>query len=160
MNKQYILQDLAKQLTHSIENAKDAAQAARKDATHDQSKAETQYDSLGTEMSYLADGQNQRLLSLQQALNQVNQFNCQQHHSDDAIKVGSLVSLTDIDTAKTQHYIILPFCGGSQVITEEQSVTVVTPQSPFAKKLINKFIDDEVEISTPTSSIFEITHIC
>ena len=57
MNKTHVIEHLRFALEAQLHNAKEAAKAAHDAATHEESVAETQYDTLGLEAAYLAQGQ-------------------------------------------------------------------------------------------------------
>ncbi len=158
LDKRELLANLQTQLNDSLKLAISAANAARNDATHEQSKAETQYDSLGTEMSYLADGQNQRIVALKSELYELSQYSPIAGQFDQ-IQLGNLVCLEDSANEKHSYYFILPFCGGSKIETKQADVQIITPQSPLAKLLLGKYLDDEIITTFHTKTHYWITQI-
>ena len=61
MNKTHVIEHLRFALESQLHRAKEAAKAAHDAATHEESVAETQYDTLGLEAAYLAQGQAERV---------------------------------------------------------------------------------------------------
>jgi hypothetical protein len=61
MNKCALLKKIVAKLTSELEVYFRAAQASRAEATHEQSKAESKYDTRGLEASYLARGQSKQI---------------------------------------------------------------------------------------------------
>ena len=61
MNKSHVIEHLKFALEAQLNSAKQAAKAAHDAATHEESVAETQYDTLGLEAVYLARGQAERV---------------------------------------------------------------------------------------------------
>lgn len=157
MNKKAICLAISEQLQAELKQTIEAANNAHKAATDDQSKAETQYDTLAIEASYLAAGQSQRVHELQQALQTLAQLELRVFSADEPIALGALVQLQrgDID----RHWLfIAPVAGGYRCrLTQREiaaEVTLVTPQSPMGKALLAKYLDDEicVEIAGKTRS--------
>jgi len=145
MNKKKIIRDILVYLEQELSAIKNAANNAHLAATDDQSVAETQYDTLAIEASYLAEGQSRRVTDIQQAKHEVEQLVIREFHETSPITLGALVKIMNEDHVK-QWYFIAPAAGGFSGMLNEQSYTVVTPSSPMAKALIGKFINDEVEL--------------
>ena len=61
MNKAHVTEHLRFALEEQLNTAKIAAQTAHDTATHEESIAETQYDTLGLEAAYLAQGHADRV---------------------------------------------------------------------------------------------------
>ena len=68
MDKPALLAHIIQRLNADLQQAVQAAEAAHADATHEESVAENQYDTLGLEASYLAAGHSRRVLELREAL--------------------------------------------------------------------------------------------
>ena len=79
-----------------------AANNAHQAATDDQSVAETQYDTLAIEQSYLAEGQSRRVDEIRYTIELINNFKYDLALETPGIIQGSLVQLEQ-DIAK-QHY--------------------------------------------------------
>ena len=71
IEKQSLINTIIEQLEAELENALQSAETARLAAIDDQSVAETQYDTLGLEASYLAHGQSERAANL---ITQINAY--------------------------------------------------------------------------------------
>ncbi|MDP7593391.1 MAG: hypothetical protein QF552_12005 [Litorilituus sp.] len=136
-----ILKALNDELTQAI-NAANAAHAA---AIDDQSIAETQYDTLAIEASYLAEGQSRRVEELQAAINNYQILKLIAFNNNMPISLSALVQLSA--DSKSQHwFFIAPAAGGFRCQQAGQHITVITPQSPMGQALMNKFEDDDVEV--------------
>jgi len=145
MNKKQIISDILAHLEQELAAIKIAANNAHLAATDDQSVAETQYDTLAIEASYLAEGQSRRVTDIQQAKQAIEQLVIRDFHENSPIALSALVQLAqDID--EKQWLFIAPAAGGFRGVLNEQTYTVVTPSSPMARALIGKYIDDEVEL--------------
>ncbi len=68
MNKRAVLQKIIGKLTEELGVYFRAAQNSRAEATHEQNKAESKYDTRGLEASYLARGQSRQAAELEAAI--------------------------------------------------------------------------------------------
>ncbi|MGR5117872.1 hypothetical protein ACPV5L_09520 [Vibrio astriarenae] len=147
LNKERLREKLLGLLYTQRQNALDAADTAHDLATHEQSVAETQYDTVGLEAAYLAHGQSQRVADFDVTINRLKALPLQDFNQDDEIKLGAIVSLSGGMTCW-----FLPVCGGYKL--EEDKIVVITPQSPLGQML------DGAEIEERLQDGREITDIC
>ena len=156
-DKHRVIDALVTQLEESLTVAIESANNAHLDATHEQSKAETQYDSLGIEMAYLAEGQSKRIESIKNDIQRLTNLTLPVHH--DAVQVGHLVKLCDINKANQIIWVfILPVAGGHQITIDNVQIQTVTPSTPMAQLLLNKELDECVNLAWLNSE-FEISSI-
>ncbi|MFC3024893.1 hypothetical protein ACFODT_13815 [Vibrio zhugei] len=146
MNKQTLRQELLQRLDSQRTTALNAATSAHDAATHEQSVAETQYDTIGLEAAYLAHGQSQRVIDCDRTIHRVNALNLQDFNNDDCIEYGALVTLSN-----HKNYWLLPVCGGT--LLDHGRITVITPQAPLGQMLDGAEFD---EILANGLSIIEI----
>ena len=73
-----------------------AANNAHKAATNDQSVAETQYDTLAIEQSYLAEGQSRRVDEIRYAIKRLQSIPLAALQKKIQISIGSVVQLKKI----------------------------------------------------------------
>lgn len=140
MNKSVFIEHLKFALEQQLLNATAAANSARADATHEQSAAETQYDSLSIEYGYLAEGQSERVDALHRAQNEIV-AQLQLQHSN-TVEHNSLVEL--IDESNQSHWFYLAPCeGGLKVACKGQTVMVLTFAAPLGQQLRGCQVDDE-----------------
>jgi transcription elongation GreA/GreB family factor len=145
MKKKQIISDILAHLEQELSAIKTAANNAHLAATDDQSVAETQYDTLAIEASYLAEGQSRRVEEIQQAKQAIEQLVIRTFDENTPISLSALVQLSQ-DNDDKLWFFIAPAAGGFRGVLNEQTYTVITPRSPMAKALIGKFVDDEVEL--------------
>ena len=145
MNKQKIISDILTHLSQELSAIKTAANNAHLAATDDQSVAETQYDTLAIEASYLAEGQSRRVADIQQAKQAIEQLVMRDFHKEMPISLGAMVAVSQDNDVK-KWFFIAPAAGGFKGIIDKKHYTVITPSSPMAKALMGKFIDDDVEL--------------
>ncbi len=158
MDRNRVFQALFNKLNESFSTASEAANKARELATHEQSKPETQYDTVGLEASYLAQGQSQRAQEIQLAIHDWKQLATKIFTEDDEISPGAIITLEDHE-CKTTTFLLGRHSGGVQLRLDDIVVNVISDQSPLGQSLINKVIGDEVaSIGEPTKWL-EIVNI-
>ena len=139
MNKSVFIEHLKFALEQQLLNATAAANSARADATHEQSAAETQYDSLSIEYGYLVRGKAKGWMPLHRRKEIVAQLQLQ--HSN-TVGHNSLVEL--IDESNQSHWFYLAPCeGGLKVACKGQTVMVLTFAAPLGQQLRGCQVDDE-----------------
>mgnify|MGYP003385807617 CR=1 FL=1 len=153
MNKKQIIRDILAHLEHELLAIKNAANNAHLAATDDQSVAETQYDTLAIEASYLAEGQSRRVGEIQKAKQLIEQLVIRDFQKIMPISVSSLVQLAN-ESDDNQWFFIAPAAGGFKGILNGHNYTVITPNSPMAKALIGKFIEDKIELVIGINKVF------
>lgn len=122
-----------------------AANNAHLAAIDEQSIAETQYDTLAIEAGYLAEGQSKRVEELKQAIVSFEHLSSiikRGSDKDTHIKLGSIVQLSK-DKVVNQYFFIGPAAAGFRCEIKNKKFTVITPQSPMGKSLLNKSVGDE-----------------
>ncbi|KGJ86975.1 GreA/GreB family elongation factor [Colwellia psychrerythraea] len=144
-NKKHLADLIVTALSKQLQQAIDAAKEAHAAAVDDQSIAETQYDTLAIEASYLAEGQSKRVMEFQHAIKAYKALELIEFNSDSAIVLGSLVQLST-DSETNHWFFIGPAAGGFRCQVEQQNITVITPKSPMGIALIGKQQDDDIEV--------------
>jgi transcription elongation GreA/GreB family factor len=131
-----------KQELHQAINAANEAHAA---AVDDQSIAETQYDTLAIEASYLAEGQSRRVNDLQETLLKYQQLPLVDFDENKAIALSAIVQL-DADIEKNNWFFIGPSAGGFRCNLNQKNITVITPESPLGLVLVGEFTGEYIEV--------------
>ncbi|BED88987.1 transcription elongation factor [Pseudoalteromonas sp. MM1] len=144
MNKTHVIEHLKFALEAQLNSAKQAAKAAHDAATHEESVAETQYDTLGLEAAYLAQGQAERVNECYKSIKQFEAIFKEPTHNK--VIISSLVCLEDENTIQKWFYLG-PAAGGLTVEVKGLTIQVVTPEAPLGKQLLGKQLDDEVSLS-------------
>ncbi|MEQ3513695.1 GreA/GreB family elongation factor [Pseudoalteromonas sp. BZB3] len=157
MNKQHFIEHLKFALEAKLQEAVQAANSAREDATHEQSAAETQYDSLSIESAYLAQGQSERVDDAHKAIKAFNEI--YELFPSESIVIGSLVSCEN-EAGDLYWYFIGPTEGGLKLDIKGTVVWTITPVSPLGKVLMHKKVHDEFDWTMHgITQEFEITRI-
>ncbi|HCM46439.1 MAG TPA: hypothetical protein DIS98_02640 [Colwellia sp.] len=144
-NKKKIIEIVITELSKEYQQAIDAANDAHAAAVDDQSVAETQYDTLAIEASYLAEGQSKRVIEFKHAIDAYKALSIIEFNCDSYIALGALVQLS-ADLKANHWFFIGPAAGGFRCQLDEINITVISPQSPMGTALIGKQQDDDIEI--------------
>jgi transcription elongation GreA/GreB family factor len=147
IDKLEALQALTVQLEGELDAARVAQRQTQAGATHEESKPENDKDTRALEASYLARGQAQRVVELEEALTKVNSLGPREFAPDTPVALGAIVQLQDEDAAVW--YLLAPAGGGVRLQLGTTSVTVVTPESPVGKALLGRRAGDDIDIRTP-----------
>ena len=157
-NKEPLRQAILDALNLDLTTAMKAADTAKDTATSKESVAENKYDTFGLEASYLAHGQSQRALELQQSIHRFQHLAFKDFTDDNVIDLTCLVTLLDDDTEKL--FFMGPVGGGLKVEWMGREVTVITPETPLGHQLMGKTIDDTVELLlNRKKTLYEIVDI-
>ena len=144
-NKKQLIELIVIALKQELQQAIDAANEAHAAAVDDQSVAETQYDTLAIEASYLAEGLSKRVTEFQHAIDAYKALDIIDFNIDSYIALGALVQLSADKDAK-QWFFIGPAAGGFRCQLAQQNITIITPHSPMGIALIGKQQDDDITI--------------
>ncbi len=144
-NKKQLVDLVVTALSKQLQQAIDAANEAHAAAVDDQSVAETQYDTLAIEASYLAEGQSKRVIEFQHAIDAYKALELLEFNNDSYIALAALVQLS-ADSDDNHWFFIGPAAGGFRCQIAQQNITVITPQSPMGIALIGKQLDDDIEV--------------
>ncbi|MFK7927471.1 MAG: GreA/GreB family elongation factor [Myxococcota bacterium] len=142
--RQAVLDALIAHYTGALGSVQAMAKLASDEATSDETRSEGKYDTRGTEASYLARGQAERVAGLQVALHAARSVD-PQDRPDASIGEGRLVrTLDDEDTERV--LFILSAGGGATLSVRGVSVGVVSAASPWGRSLLGNGVGDDVEV--------------
>jgi len=144
MNKSELIEKIVAHLRAKVSMHMDAARAAHAEATHEESKAEDQYDTRGLEASYLAAGQARLTAEAAAAVQDFASLFIKKFQAADPIDLTALVEL-DMKNER-MFYFIGPSAGGVEVEHDNKTVLVITPQSPLGQQLVGKKKGDKLKI--------------
>jgi len=145
INKQSLVTLIVNKLTQELNQAISSANEAHAAAVDDQSVAETQYDTLAIEASYLAEGQSRRVQELQKSIHDYQTIRLINFNEKTTITITALVQLSK-DIQKQHWFFIGPAAGGFRCKLLNQHITVITPQSPIGLAMLNKMQEDDIEV--------------
>ncbi len=139
-----MLHRLKTELSVAIE----AQRRTQQGATHEESKPENDKDTRAIESSYLARGQAQRVVELEDAVNALRSLTLREFGPDDAVAIGALVQVSDGQVSR--QYFLVPAGGGNALEFDGQVIYPVTPRSPVGRALLGKQLDEDVEFRSPS----------
>ena len=152
MNKAFLISKILQYLKQELANCKLAANNAHLAAIDEQSVAETQYDTLAIESAYLAEGQSRRIAEFESAIEDFHQLALQlavplvtTKETIKTVRLGSVVQLAE-DLSHNNWFFLAPAAAGYRLSIDEKNFTVITPKSPMGHALLNKVVDDEIEV--------------
>lgn len=148
MDKTQLIAQIIQQITEALSHALAAAEEAHKGATHDQSKAETQYDTLGLEHAYLAEGQAKRIEELQDQISQFHHMKVKNYSEDDPIYLGAVVELLNSQTQQPLCVFLAPCAGGNHVQLDARTIQVISPMSPLTQGLLGLYVEDTCKLAS------------
>ena len=145
MNKRALIRKIIARLTEELEVYFRAANASRAEATHEQNKAESKYDTRGLEASYLARGQSRQAAEIESAIAEFEKLAARQLADGEAIDIGALVELEH--GGENSFYFLGPRAGGTEVVHEKREILVITPQSPLGEQLMGRKQGDQPQLT-------------
>ncbi len=154
IDKKELVSLVIKYLKKELAQAVSAANEAHAAAVDDQSVAETQYDTLAIEASYLAEGQSRRVQELQEAIFSYQNLILVEFDESKPIALSALVQL-NTDNKKQHWFFIGPAAGGFRCQLNEQHITVISPKSPIGNSLMQKFEEDDIDVLLGNSRLID-----
>ena len=145
MNKRTLIRKITARLADELEIYFRAASASRAEATHEQSKAESKYDTRGLEASYLARGQSRQAAEIESAIAEFEKLAVRKFGDGEAVGPGALVELET--GGDHSFYFIGPRAGGTEVVQDKKKILVITPQSPLGEQLLGRKQGDRAQLT-------------
>jgi len=146
MTKRELIDRIVARLEKDLADLTRAALTTHAEATDEENKAEDKYDTRGLEASYLAHGQSKAAEEVAQALAQFQAMVPRDFTRGEPIALGALVTIENVGT-----YFFGPRAGGTEVKDDDdQTVSVITPQSPLGRQLLGRKQGDLVAIELGT----------
>ena len=145
MNKSDLRDQILAQLQIELTTQTAAAQSARDEAISEESKPENQYDMHSQEAAYLAEGQARLAAEIQATLEFYRSLTLSPFPPGASIAIGALVELEA--GGRKSWYFVGPRAGGLEVTLEDNTVLVVTPQSPLGRQLLGKREGETVDLA-------------
>jgi transcription elongation GreA/GreB family factor len=133
MTKRAVIQKIVASLQTELETYTRAAKASHAEATAEENRAENKYDTRGLEASYLAAGQANKIVELEESISAFDALRGRKFNEAEGIDVGALIEITQ--DGERAHFFIGPSAGGIEIKTRGTEVLVITPQSPLGSQL-------------------------
>lgn len=115
----------------------------RQAATDPGSKAESKYDTRSLEASYLAVGQARQVEELARALRHFESFHPPSFGAGEAIAAGALVELRT--PGGRAWFFLAPAGGGLEVSIGQDTITLLSPESPLYQNLLGCRVGDVLD---------------
>ena len=132
MTKRLVIQKIIETLQSELETYVRAAKFSHAEATAEENRAENKYDTRGLEASYLAAGQADKIVEMEESIAAFEAMD-RRIGEDERFDVGALIEISQ--DGERAHYFIGPSAGGTEIEIGETEVLVITPQSPFGSQL-------------------------
>jgi len=123
-----------------------AARTAHAEATHEQNKAESKYDTRGLEAAYLAGGQARQAAETEKTIEQFQTLPLSSFGAKDPIALSALVELEA--RGERMFYFLGPRGGGLEIQHGGKEILLITPQSPIGQLLLGRKTGDRVKFGT------------
>lgn len=136
MGKRELLAEVVSRLRERLERMLAAGKSAEDYATDEESRAEDKYDTRGLEASYLAAGQARQAEELAEAVQILENWLPAEFAEDRGIGLGALVE-AEVD-GELVFFLIAPAGGGTTATYLGCNVTVLTLDSPLARRLAGR----------------------
>lgn len=146
-DKQRVLAVLCDQLKLDVAIATRLAKDAADAVTHPENRQEGDKDMRGTEASYVARGQAERVHELERDLLTLRAMPCLDFTERRGIAASALVSL-EVE-GQTRLYLVVPTAGGRRLEVENVEIRTVTTSSPLGAALLGLEAGDEAEVPAP-----------
>ena len=146
-NKRAIIKKIIAALTDELEIYFKAAIASRAEATHEQSRAESKYDTRGLEASYLAHGQSRQAAEIEAAIAAFRKIAIRDFQPGDPADLGAFVELEH--DGERLFYFIGPKAGGTEIVHDKKEILVITPQSPLGGQLCGRKAGEVLQLNLP-----------
>ena len=157
MDKAKLIAKVVASLEAELEVTLSAVKSAVEGATHEEARAENEYDTRGLEASYLAGAQTARAAEIEQAAHRFRSLPVRSF-AGQAIAVGAVVVLDD--GTRTRRYFVGPDSGGLEVEVDGVTYTVITLSAPLGKALARKEAGDFIEVATKGQAFeYEIAEV-
>ena len=132
MTRRLVIQKIIETLQSELETYVRAAKFSHAEATAEENRAENKYDTRGLEASYLAAGQADKIVEMEESIAAFEAMD-RRIGEDERIDIGALIEISQ--DGERSHYFIGPSAGGTEIEIEGTEVLVITLQSPLGSQL-------------------------
>jgi len=144
IDKNQLQQALLHQLGHDLDVLTRAALLARDEATDEESRAESKWDTRGQEAAYLAEGQAKMVQELQDAITRWRTLPLLASDAAATIAMGRVFVLEQ--SQGPLRGFVGPKAGGVEFTCGGGNYTIVTPSSPLGRAVLGKRAGDFVNL--------------
>ena len=115
MTKRLVIQKIIETLQSEMETYVRAAKFSHAEATAEENRAENKYDTRGLEASYLAAGQANKIVDIEESIAAFDALRERKFSEADGIDIGALIEISQ--DGERAHYFIGPSAGGIEIKT-------------------------------------------
>lgn len=133
MDKNSVVDALLDSLKAELNNAVTASQDAADYAVNEEARAESQWDTQGLEASYLAAGQAEQARQWAELIEILERSRKELLGGNSEIALGAVVHCEIL--GEEERFFVAPVAGGQVLEVNEETLTVLTPQSPLATRM-------------------------
>lgn len=134
MDKAKIIKAIIDELNREFETLAKAAKEAREEATHEEAKAENEYDTRGLEASYLAGAQAKRADEIRTLIQILSKIEVRDYNKETPIGPTALVKV-DVDGEEQRWFFLIPHQGGMNVTVDKNEIYAISLDSPIGREL-------------------------
>ena len=113
MTKRLVIQKIIETLQSEMETYVRAAKFSHAEATAEENRAENKYDTRGLEASYLAAGQANKIVEIEESIAAFDALQERKFSEADGIDIGALIEFSQ--DGERAHYFIGPSAGGIEI---------------------------------------------
>jgi len=150
MDKQLLIDQLAKRIETSARAALDASEAAAVEAKDGATPAEKREDArAAVELGTLGRAQDQRARRALAELDTLKTFRPTPTRTGAAVGLGALVEIEDCDSGEGRTFFLAPVGAGVTLTGPDGDgfLSVVTPASPIGKAVLGKKVGEIVDVT-------------
>jgi hypothetical protein len=148
IDKQLVLEALQARLCANLASLVASQRATQSGATHEETRQEHPKDTRAIEATYLARGLAERVETLQKGVTLLESLALRSFGPNDPIGLTALVGFEN-EEAEPQVSFLVPCAGGEVLEVEGMSIQCLSPGSPLGRALVERQVDDEIEIALP-----------
>lgn len=121
-------------LESDLHQLEESIQAAKEEATHEESKPENEYDTRALETGYLVKAQSKRILDSKEVIGTFKYITLKKFSAKDPIQGSALIRIDN--QGREQILFYMPSGGGRVVTYQGVKIQIITPSSPLGESLL------------------------
>jgi transcription elongation GreA/GreB family factor len=143
MDKRHIFEQIIANFQSAQKNAEQERDAAQTEANSHIGRMESRYDTFKQEAQYEVEAHESRILKYKDGIDRIQALLADASilNPNPTIQIGSGIKL-QFATGEEKFYILAPTGGGVTITEGNNSIFVLTPNSPLGKQLIGLKIGD------------------
>ena len=150
INKSKIIRELKDKASEELAKFKKTYDSTRTMANQEDMKAESKWDTRGTEAKYLADGQQRRIEELEQEVALIEQLHFKNYKTEDEVALGAVVEIEFNHISR--YYFICSTAGGTILNIDGVPILVISVFSPIGRFTLSQ---SPVNSSSATTQLQE-----